>query len=337
MSSKKNILILGGTKFIGRNLVELLLLQKHANIALFNRGTSNPGLFKSSRLLRGDRANKTDLQQLGKEHWDVVIDLSCYYPLYLELLTPIIEKNTTKIIFISSIAAYDLNANSKNTAESAAVKVCPSEWLSDPSWESYGFRKAACEQLILQSSIPQKIILRPAIAYGEYDMLERFYYWIYKIKFSEELILPADGKDIANYTYVKDLARIIQVLISQEMKMEIFNVPTHDPISLKEIVQTIMDDLKKYPVVHAIPSSYLMNQGFVPRVDIPLWNNGDAYSFDNSKIKKQIPFVFSSFKDSIRETIAFYEKRNWKMFAGFLSLEKEKELIQKYKRPGALT
>jgi 2'-hydroxyisoflavone reductase len=331
MHLKKNMLILGGTKFIGRNLVESLLLRNDVELTLFNRGASNPGLFKGLRLIRGDRANTKDIVELRKEHWDVVIDLSCYFPVYLEHLLPVLEKNTTKIIFISSITAYDLNADSTYTTEHSALKVCPEELRNDTSWSSYGFRKAACEQLIQQCSIPQKIILRPAIAYGAHDLLDRFYYWIYKIKFLEEIIVPENGKDIANYTYVKDLVRIIVQLISLELEHEIFNVPTHDPISLNELVQTIMHHLQQHPRVSAIPSSFLMDQGLVPRVDIPLWNNGNAFSFDNSKIKKHMPEPFYTFSESIRETISFYDTTNWRMYKEFLSIENERELVKKFR------
>jgi 2'-hydroxyisoflavone reductase len=331
MLLKRKILILGGTKFIGRNLVESLLLKTNLELTLFNRGTSNPELFKNIRLIRGDRADQQDIAQLGKEQWDVVIDLSCYFPVYLEHLLPILEKNTKKIIFISSITVYDLSEQSENTVEQAAIKICPDELLNDTTWSSYGFRKAACEQYIQQCHIPQKIVLRPAIAYGAYDLLDRFYYWIYKTKFDKEIILPDNGKDIANYTYVKDLVSIITELISSEFENEIFNVTTHDPVSLSEILYTIGHHLDKYPVMQSIPSSFLMTQGLIPRTDIPLWNNGNAFSFDNSKIKKHMPFPFSSFSESIQETISFYETVNWRVINGFLSVEKEMELLKKFK------
>ena len=48
------ILIIGGTRFLGRHLVESALARGY-EVTLFNRGKSNPDLFDQIQTIRGDR------------------------------------------------------------------------------------------------------------------------------------------------------------------------------------------------------------------------------------------------------------------------------------------
>ena len=66
-----DILILGGTRFVGRALTEAALAQGH-HVTLFNRGQTNPGLFPNVEAIHGDRDGGLDV--LKGKTWDVAID-----------------------------------------------------------------------------------------------------------------------------------------------------------------------------------------------------------------------------------------------------------------------
>jgi len=71
---KLNILVLGGTNFLGPAIVVSAISRGHA-VTLFNRRKTNPGLFPKLELLRGDREAPADLTVLhGPRRWDVVTD-----------------------------------------------------------------------------------------------------------------------------------------------------------------------------------------------------------------------------------------------------------------------
>jgi 2'-hydroxyisoflavone reductase len=67
------LLVLGGTKFLGRAVVEAALARGH-EVTLFNRGQTNPELFPEAERLRGDRDG--DLAAIEGREWDAVIDRS---------------------------------------------------------------------------------------------------------------------------------------------------------------------------------------------------------------------------------------------------------------------
>ncbi|MDX6507864.1 MAG: hypothetical protein QOG06_2508, partial [Gaiellaceae bacterium] len=71
------LLVLGGTKFLGRAAVEAALARGH-EVTLFNRGETNPELFPEAEKVRGDRT--ADLGVLRGREWDSVLDPSGYIP-----------------------------------------------------------------------------------------------------------------------------------------------------------------------------------------------------------------------------------------------------------------
>ncbi len=87
-----NILILGGTQFLGRYIVESAKKRGH-NLTLFNRGKSNPNLFPSVKLIEGDQTK--DILKLGEGKWDVVIDTCGYVPIDVEISASALRKNAT--------------------------------------------------------------------------------------------------------------------------------------------------------------------------------------------------------------------------------------------------
>lgn len=98
-----DLFVLGGTRFLGRHLVEEELGRGH-RVTLFNRGEGNPGLFPQAEEMRDERGG--DLSPLRGRRWDAAIDTSGYLPREVrasaELLTDSVGHNT----FVSSISAY---------------------------------------------------------------------------------------------------------------------------------------------------------------------------------------------------------------------------------------
>ena len=99
------ILIIGGTRFLGRHLVDAALAPNH-EVTLFNHGKSNPDLFPELETILGDRETDVNkLQQAGR-HWDTVIDVAGYLPRIVRLSAEILKSNVGRYVYISSIWVY---------------------------------------------------------------------------------------------------------------------------------------------------------------------------------------------------------------------------------------
>ena len=136
------ILIIGGTRFLGRHLVNSARARGH-DVTLFNRGMTNPDLFGDYvEKIEGDRAK--DLNQLAGQ-WDAVIDTCGYFPRIVRMSAEALKDKVEKYVFISSISVY---ADFKKVGinESYPVGKIEDETMEEITGESYGPLKALCEK-----------------------------------------------------------------------------------------------------------------------------------------------------------------------------------------------
>ena len=97
------LLILGGTIFLGRHIVDAALRHGHT-VTLFNRGRHRPDLFPGVERLTGDRDGGLDA--LGGRTWDAVIDTCGYVPRVVRQSAERLRDAVGHYTFISSISVY---------------------------------------------------------------------------------------------------------------------------------------------------------------------------------------------------------------------------------------
>lgn len=326
----EQILILGGTNFIGRNLVERLLKSPKYELTLYNRGITNPNLFNQMNRLIGDRKRKEDLLQLFVKKWDYVIDTSCYFPDELALVLNGLNGIYKKYIFISSCSVYDMQQQKGMLRnEKAPILSCANHEATDTSPESYGKRKAACERILAKSKTPYTII-RPALVYGPYDPTDRFYYWIYQCKMFEQLLIPEGGCRKFSMTYVHDLVKIIEASLIENNASRVYNCISHSTISIQEIVNTCLLAFNRNAKLVNASANFLNSQGILPWINLPLWLQNDDYTFSNQKMVQDFDIELTSFKNGLLESIEYFKKLNYPIPTYGISNEKRINLINKY-------
>lgn len=307
----EKILILGGTNFIGRNLVNHLIGLNHFDITLFNRGQRNKDLFPEIKKLYGDR-NTSDINVIFQQEWDYVIDVSCYFPDSLFQIVSGINKSLKRYIFISTCSVYDNQADQSILRdENAPMLSCSKEQSIDKSISSYGNRKAECERVLIKSGLNSSI-LRPALVYGAYDNTDRLYYWLYQVKKENSLLIPNKGKDLFSVTYVKDLIQAIIKSIDDNVGSEVYNITTYPKLSILKLLETTSEISKLNLNSNFADVNFLNKHQIEQWTGIPLWLDCDYFTFDNSKIIKNLKVELTDFKTSIIETMNFYDDLGWK-------------------------
>src|SRR6266571_4317489 len=136
------LLVLGGSMFLGRYIVETALAHRH-EVTLFNRGQHNPDLFPGVEKLKGNRDGELDALQ-GRS-WDDVIDTCGYVPRVVRASAELLAGATQHYTFISSISVYaDLSKPGAN--ESTPVGTLQDATVEEVTDTTYGPLKALCEQ-----------------------------------------------------------------------------------------------------------------------------------------------------------------------------------------------
>lgn len=331
----KRLLILGGSQQIGRRLIEKLITDelREYEIHTFNRGKTNPNLFDSDiNKIFGDR-NTNDIKQILRKDWDVVLDCSCYDPIPFQQLLDSLTGFIGRYIFISTISVYDYKRNiNKNDviSEDFPLKSFTEEQIRARDFHFYGEKKVAAEKYLLESNL-DSIIFRPHFIYGKYDWQNLDYYWINRIQKYDKILVPS-GYDLIHRTYIEDLISILLESFKIENHRQVYNIVTHDPITINEYLDQLRRIIDRDVSFVTIESRKLIENGIRPIIDIPLWSNGSHFNFSNSRLKSGFKTKFLDHYSSLQITCAWNEKiREWKdgkskWEVGKLGLKREKEV-----------
>ena len=196
------LLILGGTKFLGRALAAEALARGH-ELTLFNRGETNPDLFPEAEHVRGDRGR--DLAALEGRTWDAVIDPSGYTPAAVRASAEQLRESG-RYVFVSSISVY-ADFSQGPTEESALAELgdMPADELS-PDFSNYGALKALAEAEAGRVFGDRALVIRPGLIVGPHDPTGRFTYWARRLERGGEILAPGPPERKSQFVDVRDLA-----------------------------------------------------------------------------------------------------------------------------------
>jgi 2'-hydroxyisoflavone reductase len=191
------VLVLGGTVFLGRAVVDAALAAGH-DVTLFNRGTTNPELYPEVERLRGDRDG--DLSALAGRRFDAVVDLSGYLPRVGRASAELL-RDSGHYTFVSSVSVYASFA--EPATESSPVAALDEE--SEDVAAHYGALKALCEAAVEEVFRGRALHVRPGLIVGPHDPTGRFTYWPHRIARGGEVLVPGPPERPVQVVDVRDL------------------------------------------------------------------------------------------------------------------------------------
>lgn len=98
-----HLLVLGGTRFVGRAVVDHALAIG-AEVTLFNRGQTAPQLYPDVDTVLGDRT--VDLSPLAGRRFDLVVDCAGYDPAVVTRSADALRDAVDRYVFVSSVSVY---------------------------------------------------------------------------------------------------------------------------------------------------------------------------------------------------------------------------------------
>ncbi|MEP6892202.1 MAG: NAD-dependent epimerase/dehydratase family protein, partial [Gaiellaceae bacterium] len=205
------LLVLGGTKFLGRAVVDASLATDH-EITLFNRGETNAGLYPDVDQVHGDRDG--GLGALAGSEWDAIVDTCGYFPRVVRQSAEALAEAVGAYCFVSSVSVYsDLSGV---VDEESPVGTLEDETTEEfgADFERYGPLKALCERVVQETFGERALIVRPGLIVGPYDPSGRFTYWPHRLARGGEVLAPGPPERLAQFIDVRDLAERIVRLVN---------------------------------------------------------------------------------------------------------------------------
>ena len=320
-----NILVLGGTQFVGRHFIELALAEGH-NVTLVHRGKTNPGLFPTAKHILADRREK--LTALENHEWDVCVDANAYIPREVELSTEILMSRVDRYVFVSTVSVYD---GAKSPAITETSPLLPS--ISDTeevTAATYGGLKVACEAIVQNTFGENATIVRPGYLVGPYDPTNRFPYWVGRFASGEEVLLPKERECPLQVLDARDLAVLLLKAANGEVPAI---VNTTGPAStFGEITDAIRAVFPSQ--VMEIPEAWLAEREVRPGAELPLYSGtsaeGRGLMLVNTDLAIASGLHHRPLEESIRDTAAWLAEAPRTLRGNPLSTERAKELIAEY-------
>ncbi len=299
------LLILGGTIFLGRHLVDAALAHGHT-VTLFNRGRHNADLFPEVEKLRGDRNG--DLDALCGKSWDAVIDTCGYVPRMVEQSTRLLADASEQYTFVSTISVYP-DAILPNADETAPVGKLPDESVEQVTGETYGPLKALCEQAVERIMPGRALVARPGLIVGPDDPTDRFTYWPHRIASGGEVLAPGKRSSRVQFIDVRDLAEWI-IRMAETKSTGVFNATgPGDALTMEQLLFECVRVSQSNARLTWVEDQFLLDENVGPWIEMPLWvpekENAGGMMEINCARAVGAGLTFRALPDTIRDTLAW--------------------------------
>lgn len=232
------LLVLGGTSFVGRHIVESALADGH-EVTLFNRGRSNPGVFPDCEQRRGDRFTGDYASLADGPGWDAVVDVTGYFPRQVREAADALGGRVGRYTFISTGSVYADPGDGPLDEDHARVV------LDDPTTEkvdnsTYGGLKALCEDELRTRLGDAATIVRPGIVAGPHDPTERFTYWVRRMARAAldggRVAAPSRPDQPVQVVHARDLADLVVRATVEGLSGPFNAVGPNKPITLAQLL-----------------------------------------------------------------------------------------------------
>jgi 2'-hydroxyisoflavone reductase len=270
------ILVLGGTRFVGRAFVEVALREGH-KVTLFNRGRTNPDLFPGVETIRGDR--DVSLGSFTGTTWDAVFDPSCYLPRHARISAEALRDTAPHYTFVSSLSVYSDTTTSgqDETGPLATIDDSTTEEVTD---DAYGALKVLSEREIERAYGDRALILRPGFICGPYDGLDRMPWWLRRVDRGGEILAPESPDFPVQLIDARDIARFALAL-AERGDGGVFNLcAPPSPYRFGDLLETAARVVGQRDATFTwVSAEFLLESGLHEWEALPWWVSPEETAF----------------------------------------------------------
>ena len=259
------ILVLGGTHFVGRALVETLLAAGD-QVTTLTSGTSGPPAEGADARYadRRDPAALTDA--LGSGEWDAVVDTSSLEPLAVRTAVSVLRGRVGHWTYVSSRSVY---ASPLRTGLDESAPLWPGDPASTDA-DFYPGAKCGGELAALEADCPV-VLARVGLVLGPYENVGRLPFWLERISRGDRVPVPGPPERSIQYVDARDAAAWIRAGASAG-RAGAFNVTTrtgeHTFGELMEACRSVTDSDAELVWV---PPEAVAEAGVAPWTELPIW------------------------------------------------------------------
>jgi 2'-hydroxyisoflavone reductase len=315
------VLVLGGTVFLGRHVVDVALERGH-DVTVLTRGRQPlpwPGRV-DARVGDRDPREGDGLAALGDATWDAVVDTSGYVPRVVRASAALLAARVARYLFVSTVSVY------ASVAQPGVNEAAPVATLHDPASEDvpkdYGALKAACEDVVREAFDPRSTVVRPGLIVGPHDPTDRFAYWPARFVHPHLLgerpahaVAPAPRDRPVQVVDARDLATFIVDLVERDAGGTFNACSPAGRFTFGGLVDACVEAAVAPPQPLWVDDATLLAHHIAPWTGLPLWipaTEPDAAGFmaiDASRAEAA-GLAVRPLADTVRDTAAWLATRD---------------------------
>jgi 2'-hydroxyisoflavone reductase len=323
-----DLLVLGGTQFLGRHVVGAAL-ERGASVTVFHRGQTNPGLFDGTGVTEvlGDRDGGLDV--LGGRSWDAVVDTCGYVPRVVRDAATALAERVGHYTFVSSVSVYADMAT-------AIDEGSPTGTLEDPTTESvdnttYGPLKVRCEEAAQEVLPGRVLVVRPGLIVGPFDPTDRFTYWPVRMASGGAVVAPDRKAAPVQIIDGRDLAAWMVDLAARQVAGTFNAVGPNEPLTLAAMLDACRAATGSDAEVTWVDEQVLLDAGVTPWSGLPCWLPASAGHDGMQRVSTEKAaasgLTHRSVETIAADTLAWHRTRQGPTLQHTLSAEKEASLL----------
>jgi len=265
------ILLIGGTRFVGRHIVEAALAAGH-EVTLFHRGQTGADLFPDVEHRIGDR--NSDLSALAEGRWDATVDTCAYFPRQVHVIADALGERAGHYQQVSSVSAYASPA-SRGYREDAPLASLDDPSVEEITDETYGGLKVLCERVAVERFGPGSIIVRPTYVVGPDDYSWRFPWWVARIARGGEVLAPGPADAPSQVIDARDMGAWMIGLLERDESGAFHAVGPSSTFTWGEQLETIASSVApEGTTLRWVDSDFLL-EAKLDDSALPLWPGAD--------------------------------------------------------------
>lgn len=265
------ILMIGGTRFIGRHVVEQALARGH-DVTLFHRGRTGAELFPDVEHRLGDR--NADLSALADGEWDATVDTCAYVPAQVHELADALGGRGGHHLLVSSVSAY-AHPDGPGLTEDSPLAELDDPTVEDVTNETYGGLKVLCERAATERHGPATLLVRPTYVVGPDDYTWRFPWWVARIARGGDVLAPGPKDAPAQIIDVRDMAAWMVKLLEDGARGAFHAVSPEPVFTWEQQLTAIVDAVGPTGTRLRWLDAEVVQAAGLPEGALPLWSGDD--------------------------------------------------------------
>ncbi|MCP2032814.1 nucleoside-diphosphate-sugar epimerase [Okibacterium sp. HSC-33S16] len=300
------LLVLGGTEFVGRAIVEEGL-RKGWDVTTFNRGR-HPGVHGAARLI-GDRTTPEGITALAQSssEWDVVADTWSWAPAVVRDTAAALARRVDRYVYVSSSSVYEFPTAPGSDESATVVDSSP----DDPTFDDYARAKAGAERAVTDVFGDRALIARPGLILGPHENIGRLPWWLLRAATGGRMLAPGTPDTGIQYIDARDLAAWALSAAEAKVSGAVNAISTPSAATLEELLTACIQATGSDASLEWVPAQKILAAGIEPWSQLPIWlPPGEVYdTLFNIDVSQAIATGCSirPIEETVRDTWAWLE------------------------------